>query len=89
MRQHTGASQGASAQPLGPTSPQDLGQIFSNHSVLAGAPLRNRTVDLLLTMQADTVWRGRIWSDYRSLEGYWRLGESNCVGQYLEPLSLD
>ena len=37
-------------QPLVPTGPQSLVRIFSNHGVLAGAPLRNRTVDLLLTM---------------------------------------
>jgi hypothetical protein len=42
-------------QPLVPTGPQSPGQIFSNHSVLAGAPLRNRTVDLLLTMHAGFV----------------------------------
>ena len=38
-------------QPLVPTGTQSLTRIFSNHSVLAGAPLRNRTVDLLLTME--------------------------------------
>jgi hypothetical protein len=38
-------------QPLVPTGPQSLIRIFSNHGVLAGAPLRNRTVDLLLTME--------------------------------------
>ena len=37
-------------QPLVPTGPQNHVRIFSNHAVLAGAPLRNRTVDLLLTM---------------------------------------
>ena len=42
-------------QPLVPTGTQRPAQIFSNHGVLAGTPLRNRTVDLLLTMQTDTV----------------------------------
>ena len=70
MRQDTGACQGASRQPLGPTGPRSPGQFFSNHSVLAGAPLRNRTVDLLLTMQYGTVWRCRIEWRYCSSEGY-------------------
>ena len=39
-------------------------------------------------MQADTVWRSRVRSDYRSSEGYQRLGKSRCVCDYLEPLSL-
>src|SRR4029077_10601994 len=46
MRQDSGAC----GQPLVPTAPQSRVQIFSNYTVLAGAPLRNRTVDLLLTM---------------------------------------
>ena len=49
---------GASAscgQPLVPTGPQGPARIFSNHMVLAGAPLRNRTVDLLLTMHTRFV----------------------------------
>ena len=37
-------------QPLVPTGPQRPVRIFSNHTVLPGAPLRNRTVDLLLTI---------------------------------------
>jgi hypothetical protein len=41
-------------QPLVPTGPQSRASVFSNHTVLAGAPLRNRTVDLLLT-----IWRHR------------------------------
>ena len=41
-------------QPLVPTDPQSPALIFSNHAVLAGAPLRNRTVDLLLTMDSRT-----------------------------------
>jgi hypothetical protein len=47
MRQDSGAC----GQPLVPTAPQIRVQIFSNYIVLAGAPLRNRTVDLLLTME--------------------------------------
>ena len=37
-------------QPLVPTGSQSRARIFSNNTVLAGAPLRNRTVDLLLTI---------------------------------------
>ena len=33
-------------EPLVPTGPQIPVLVFSNHAVLAGAPLRNRTVDL-------------------------------------------
>jgi hypothetical protein len=39
-----------SGQPLVPTDPQSPVRDFSKHSVLPGAPLRNRTVDLLLTI---------------------------------------
>ena len=39
-------------QPLVPTGPQRPVRIFSNHTVLAGAPLRNRAVDLLLTIES-------------------------------------
>ena len=46
---------GACGQPLVPTAPQSRVQIFSNYTVLAGAPLRNRTVDLLLTMHTGFV----------------------------------
>src|SRR5690349_14413227 len=35
----------------------------------SGAPLRNRTVDLLLAMQADTVWQHRVRSRYYKSEG--------------------
>ena len=42
-------------QPLVPTGLPGSVRIFSNHAVLAGAPLRNRTVDLLLTMHAGFV----------------------------------
>ncbi len=38
-------------QPLVPTGTQNLVRIFSNKGILPGAPLRNRTVDLLLTME--------------------------------------
>jgi hypothetical protein len=38
-------------QPLVPAGLRSPVRIFSNHGVLAGAPLRNRTVDLLLTME--------------------------------------
>ena len=84
MRQDSGAC----GQPLVPTAPQSRVQIFSNYTVLAGAPLRNRTVDLLLTMQADTVWLHRIGSDCCSSERYRCLSKSYCVCGYLEPLSL-
>jgi hypothetical protein len=40
-------------------------------------------------MQADTVWRSRIRSGYRSSEEYRRLGKSYYVCGYLDPLSLD
>jgi hypothetical protein len=75
-------------QPLVPTGPQSRASGFSNHSVLAGAPLRNRTVDLLLTMHAGFVRLHRVGSDYRSPEGYWRLVTSHCVCHRLGPLSL-
>jgi hypothetical protein len=39
-------------------------------------------------MQADTVWQGRVRSDYRSSEGCRCLGKSYCVGGNLESLSL-
>jgi hypothetical protein len=45
----------APRQPLVPTGHRSPVRIFSNHTVLAGAPLRNRTVDLLLTMHAGFV----------------------------------
>ena len=73
---------------LSPPVPRWLSELFEKIS-LPGAPLRNRTVDLLLTMQADTVWRRRIGSDYRSSEGCQRLGKSSCICGNLEPLSLD
>jgi hypothetical protein len=38
-------------QPLVPTGLPGPVWFFSNHMVLAGAPLRNRTVDLLLTIR--------------------------------------
>jgi hypothetical protein len=84
-RQDTGACQNTGSRPLDPIGPQSPGQIFPNYSLLAGAPLRNRTVDLLLTMQADTVWRHRIRSDYCRSEGYRCPGKSRCVCGHLEP----
>jgi hypothetical protein len=54
---------------ISPHRPSDPGSVFSNHGALAGAPLRNRTVDLLLTMQADTIWQRRVQSRYCSSEG--------------------
>jgi hypothetical protein len=62
---------------------------FSNYTVLAGAPLRNRTVDLLLTMHASFVWRCLVMSGYRRPEGSWRLATSRCVCLRLGALSLD
>jgi hypothetical protein len=51
-------------------------------------PLRNRTVDLLLTMHAGFVrWR-RVGSDYRRSEEYRCPGTSRYVGLCLRPLSL-
>ena len=44
------AASASCRQPLVPTGLPGPARIFSNHTVLAGAPLRNRTVDLLLTM---------------------------------------
>ena len=53
-----------------------------------GAPLRNRTVDLLLTMHAGFVrWR-RVGSDYRRPDGYWCLNTSHSVWCCLRSLSL-
>ena len=76
-------------QPLVPTGSQNPGRIFSNHTVLAGAPLRNRTVDLLLTMYAGFVWRGRARSGHRRSERYPCPPTSRYVGCCPGPLSLD
>ena len=57
MRQDSGAGRTAGilyGQPLVPTGPQRHRRDFSNHTVLAGAPLRNRTVDLLLPCMPDS-----------------------------------
>ena len=59
------AASASCGQPLVPTGPQSPARIFSNHTVPAGAPLRNRTVDLLLTMHAGFVCCRRAGSDYR------------------------
>ncbi len=70
---------------LGVSRPSDL---FSILACELGAPLRNRTVDLLLTMHAGFVWHRRIKSDCRSSQGSQCLGTSRCVGRSLESLSL-
>jgi hypothetical protein len=44
------AADASCRRPLVPTGPPGPARIFSNHIILAGAPLRNRTVDLLLTI---------------------------------------
>ena len=75
-------------QPLVPTGPQRTVQIFSNHIVLAGAPLRNRTIDLLLTLHAGSVGWRRVGSDYRRSEGLACLGALRSVCHCLRPLSL-
>jgi len=55
---------------------------------LPGAPLRNRTVDLLLTIHASFVrWR-RVGSDRRRSKGLRCLTASGSVGRCLVPLSL-
>jgi hypothetical protein len=72
-------------QPLVPTGPQSPVRIFSNYVVLAGAPLRNRTIDLLLTMHACFVRRSRGLSGCHRQEGYRRLGPSRSVCCCLDP----
>jgi hypothetical protein len=64
-----------------------LSDLFSNLVCELGTPLRNRTVDLLLTMHAGFVWQCRIQSGYRSSEEYRRPGKSYYVCGYLDPLS--
>ena len=56
-------------EPLGPTqgSARQL-NFFRILSLSCGAPLRNRTVDLLLTMDARPVWKGRAGSRQCSSE---------------------
>jgi hypothetical protein len=66
-------------QPLVPTGPQNPAQIFSNHTVLAGAPLRNRTVELLLTIGIRSAPRPGI-----SPEGQIRGSASAQLGQVQE-----
>ena len=53
-----------------------------------GAPLRNRTVDLLLTMHAAFVQRRRVGSGYRRSQGLRCLSTSCSVCHYLGSLSL-
>jgi hypothetical protein len=62
--------------------------LFSNIILELRAPLRNRTVDLLLTMHAGFVRWHRIGSDYRSSAEFLCLGASRCVCHCLAPLSL-
>src|SRR5689334_2663695 len=51
-------------QPLVPTGPPSPVRIFSNHTAPAGAPLRNRTVDLLLTIDnQQTRGQQRPWTE--------------------------
>src|ERR1035441_3012530 len=64
-------------------------QRLREESPFPGAPLRNRTVDLLLTMDAGFVRRSRGPSGCRRQEGYRRLGPSRFVCCCLDPLSLD
>ena len=53
-----------------------------------GAPLRNRTVDLLLNMHAVFVQRRRVGSGYRRSQGLRCLSTSCSVCHYLGSLSL-
>jgi hypothetical protein len=57
-------------------------------SRLPGAPLRNRTVDLLLTMLADCVWQHRAGSCYATSGQRSCLAGSGCVCHGLVSLSL-
>jgi hypothetical protein len=75
-------------QQLVPTGPQCPVRIFSNHMVLAGAPLRNRTVDLLLTMHPGFVRWHLVESDYRRSKEVRCLASSCRVRRCLEALSL-
>jgi len=74
MRQDGDAGQGARlgqvpcGQPLVPTGIHDPFESFRIRPSTR-APLRNRTVDLLLTMHTSVVWCHRITSDYRRSEG--------------------
>ena len=57
------AASASCGQPLVPTGLPGPVWFFSNHAVLAGAPLRNRTVDLLLTMgNQRTCGQQRPWT---------------------------
>jgi hypothetical protein len=73
--------------PLVPTGIHDPFEYFRIRPSTR-APLRNRTVDLLLTMHTGFVRRHRIRSGYRSSEGYRCLATSRCVGRCLGSLSL-
>jgi hypothetical protein len=54
-------------------------------TLLAGAPLRNRAVDLLLTIHAGFVYQRRARSDCRRSDGSRRLSVSRSVGRCLMP----
>jgi len=73
-------------QPLVPTGTLSLSELFSIKAFSAGAPLRNRTVDLLLTVHAGSVGWRRVGSDYRWSEGLACLGSSGSVCHCLRPL---
>jgi len=62
--------------------------LFSNLVCELRAPLRNRTVDLLLTMHGGFVRWHRVGSGYCRPDGYLRLGPSRCVCRRLGTLSL-
>jgi hypothetical protein len=68
---------------VSPHRPSEPCPDFSNHTILAGASLRNRTVDLLLTMHTGFVWWRRVESDYRRSERRWRLATSRRVRRCL------
>jgi hypothetical protein len=75
-------------QPLVPTGVHGIFELFSNKAHLAGAPLRNRTVDLLLTMQPDTVWPRPAGSCYGTSGQRSCLAGSGIVCRSLGALSL-
>jgi hypothetical protein len=75
-------------EPLDPTQPSTGTTLFRIVSLNWRAPLRNRTVDLLLTMHTCFVrWRP-VGLDYCGSEGYLCPGTSRCVGHCLAALSL-
>ena len=70
------AANASCREPLVPTGPQSPALIFSNYTILAGVPLRNRTVDLLLTIEFRSARRPGI-----SPEGQIRGSASAQLGQ--------